>query len=149
MGLALAKANHPAEASDYLSALLKRDPENALANLGQARIAATQGNTVNAVKFFHRAIDGTWPAGQEQNRMQARLELASLLEKTGQRTQAIAELLAALGPAASDATMKKKIGRLLLGYGAPREAVDVFRNVVQMDDRDAEAYAGRVRRRSY
>ena len=142
LGLALAKANHPAEASDYLSALLKRYPENALANLGQARIAATQGNTVNAVKFFHRAIDGTWPAGQEQNRMQARLELASLLEKTGQRTQAIAELLAALGPAARDATMKKKIGRLLLGYGAPREAADVFRNVVQMDDRDADAYAG-------
>jgi thioredoxin-like negative regulator of GroEL len=34
--------------------------------------------------------------------MQARFELAALLEKTGQKTQAIAELLAALGSAARD-----------------------------------------------
>ena len=81
LGLALAKANHPAEASVYLNALLKRDPENALANLGEARIAAAQGKTADAVKFYRRAIDGTWPAGQTQNRMQARFELASLLEK--------------------------------------------------------------------
>jgi tetratricopeptide (TPR) repeat protein len=83
-----------------------------------------------------------WPAGQDENRVQARFELASLLEKSGQRTQAIAELLAALGPAARDTTMKNKIGQLLLSYGAPREAADVFQNMVQTDDRDADAYAG-------
>ncbi len=142
LGLALAKDKHSAEASVYLNALLKRDPENALANLGEARIAAAQGNAADAVKFYRRAIDGSWPAGQEQNRMQARFELAALLEKNGQRTQAVAELLAALGPAARDTTVKKKIGQLLLGYGAPREAADVFRNIAQTDDRDAEAYAG-------
>jgi tetratricopeptide (TPR) repeat protein len=125
-----------------LNALLKRDPENALANLGEARIAATDGQTGDAVKFYRRAIDGSWPADQTQNRMQARFELASLLEKTGQRTQAIAELLAALGPAAHDAAVQKKIGQLMLSYGAPREAADVFRNVVQTDDRDGDAYAG-------
>ncbi len=142
LGLALAKASHPAEASDYLAALLKRDPENALANLGEARIAAAQGKTADAVKFYRRAIDGAWPAGQMQNRMQARFELALLLEKTGQRTPAIAELLAALGPAAHDTAVRKKIGQMLLSYGAPREAADVFRNVAQTDHRDAEAYAG-------
>jgi chloride channel protein, CIC family len=142
LGLALAKAGHPAEGSVYLSALLKRDPENALANLGEARIAATQGDSADAVKLYHRAIDGSWPAGQEQNHMQARLELASFLEKNGQRTQAIAELLAALGPAARDTALKEKIGRLLLSSGAPREAADVFRNLIQADDRDAQAYAG-------
>jgi tetratricopeptide (TPR) repeat protein len=142
LGLALAKANHPAEASDYLSALLRRDPENALANLGEARIAAAQAKTADAVKYYRRAIDGSWPAGQEQNRMQARFELASLLEQAGQRTQAIAELLAALGPAVRDASAKRKIGQLLLSYGAPREAADVFRNMAQADHRDAAAYAG-------
>jgi chloride channel protein, CIC family len=141
LGLALAKGQHLAEASVYLNALLKRDPENALANLGQARIVAAQGKAADAVKFYRRAIDGAWPAGQDRNRMQARLELASLLEKNGQRTQAIAELLAASGPA-RDPTLKKKIGQLLLSYGAPREAADVFRDVVRTDDRDANAYAG-------
>ena len=130
------------EASTYLNALLKRDPENALANLGEARMAAEQGKTADAAKFYRRAIDGTWPAGQDQNRMQARFELASLMEKAGQRTQAIAELLAALGPAAHDTTVKNKIGQLLLSYGAPREAADVFRNMAQPDDRDSNAFAG-------
>ena len=142
LGLALAKDKHSAEAQVYLNALLKRDPENALANLGEARIAAEEHKTANAVKFYRRSIDGSWPADQAQNRMQARFELAALLDKTGQKTQAIAELLAALGSAAHDSSVKKKIGQLLLSYGAPREAADVFRNVVQTNDRDADAYAG-------
>jgi tetratricopeptide (TPR) repeat protein len=142
LGLALAKGGHPEEASAYLRALLKRDPENALANLGEARIAAAQGKTADAVKFYHRAIDGSWPAGQEQNRMQARFELASLLVKTGQKTQAVAELLAAVGSVAHDAAMKNKIGRMLLSYGTTREAADVFRDVIKADDQNADAYAG-------
>jgi tetratricopeptide (TPR) repeat protein len=142
LGLALAKAGHPDEASVYLNALLKRDPENALANLGEARIAAAQGKSADAAKLYRRAIDGPWPTGQEQNHMQARLELASLLENNGQRIQAIAELLGALGPAAHDTVLREKIGGRLLSYGAPREAANVFRNLIQTDDRDAQAYAG-------
>jgi len=84
LGLALTKDNHPAEASVYLNGLLKRDPENALANLGEARLAEAQGRTADAAKFYRRAIDGAWPAGQQKTRMQARFELASLLEKSGQ-----------------------------------------------------------------
>ncbi|HTW66920.1 MAG TPA: chloride channel protein [Bryobacteraceae bacterium] len=142
LGLALAKDKHTAEASTYLSALLKRDPENALANLGEAHIQADNGKTADAVKLYRRAIDGSWPPGQDQARMQARFELVSLLGKAGQKTQAVAELLAALGPAAHDNALKIKIGQMLLGYGALREAADVFRNVVQADSHDAQAYAG-------
>ncbi len=141
LGLALVKDEHLAEGSVYLNALLKRDPENALANLGEARILAAQAKSADAVKLYHRAIDGVWPAGQEQSRMQARFELTSLLEKSGLKTQAIAELLAASG-ASHDHTVKKKIGQLLLNYGAPREAADVFQDVVRTDDRDAHGYAG-------
>jgi tetratricopeptide (TPR) repeat protein len=84
LGLALAKADHPAEASVYLNALLKRDPDNALANIGEARLAAAQGKTVDAIRFYRRAIDGTWPAGQARSRAQAYSELAALLVKSGQ-----------------------------------------------------------------
>jgi len=84
LGLALAKANHPAEASVYLNALLKRDPDNALANLAEARIVAAQGKIVDAIKLYRNAIDGAWPAGQEAARQEAILELASLREKSGQ-----------------------------------------------------------------
>jgi len=142
LGLALVKDQHLAEASVYLNALLKRDPENALANLGQARILMTEGQTAAAVKLYRRAIDGMWPAGQEQTRIQTRFELAALLEKGGQKTQAVAELLSASGTAARDTARKKKIGQMLLSYGAPREAADIFRDVVRTDGRDAEGYAG-------
>jgi chloride channel protein, CIC family len=142
LGLALAQAKHPAEASVYLNALLKRDPENAPANLGEARILAAQGKTGDAIRLYHRAIDGSWPPGEQNSRMEARFELISLLAKGGQRTQAIAELLAALGPAASDLAVKQKIGQLLLGYGAPREAADVFRDITRAGNRNAQAYAG-------
>ena len=62
LGLALVKDQHLAEAAVYLNALLKRDPENALANLGEAQVAVAQGKTADAVKFYRRAIDGAWPA---------------------------------------------------------------------------------------
>jgi tetratricopeptide (TPR) repeat protein len=141
LGLALAKAQHPAEAAVYLNALLKRDPENALANVGEARIVAAQGKTADAVKLYRRAIDGVWPAGQDRTRMQTRFELVSLLDKSGQRTQAIAELLAALG-STHDIAAKQQIGRSLLNYGAPREAADIFRDVARSGDPDGKAYAG-------
>jgi chloride channel protein, CIC family len=142
LGLALAKANHSAEASVYLNALLRRDPENAVASLGEARILASEGKISQAVQLYRRAIDGTWPAGEQNTRMEARFELVSLLAQTGQRTQAIAELLAASGPAAHDIAVKGKIGELLLGYGAPREAADVFRDITRTDAGNAKAYAG-------
>ncbi|MGA2215586.1 MAG: chloride channel protein [Bryobacteraceae bacterium] len=142
LGLALAKANHPAEASVYLNALLKRDPESALASLAEARIAAAQSKTGVAVTLYRRAIDGSWPAGEGPTRLQARFELAALLQKTGQKTQAVAELLAAAGSAAHDTAVQNQIGRTLLGYGATREAADVFRDVIKTDDRNANAYAG-------
>ena len=142
LGLALARQNHFAEASVYLNALLKRNPENTLANLSEARILAEQGQTTEAIKLYHRAIDGSWRAGEEQTRLQARFELVALLAKSGQRTQAISELLAALGSAGHDNALKVKIAEQLLGYGAYREAADIFHNVVQTDAKNADAYAG-------
>lgn len=85
LALALARDNHAEEASVYLTALLKRDPENGPANLAEARILSAQGRTTEAVKLYRRAIGGSWPAGQEQVRRNASLELTAILEKTGQR----------------------------------------------------------------
>jgi tetratricopeptide (TPR) repeat protein len=48
LGLALAKANHPAEASVYLDALLKRDPQNGLS----AEAYAELGNTEVALQNY-------------------------------------------------------------------------------------------------
>jgi tetratricopeptide (TPR) repeat protein len=142
LGLALVKTGRLEEASVYLEELVRRDPTNGRANLGLARIAAEQGRTADAVKCYHRAIDGSWPADQAANQVQARFELAALLEKAGSRAEATAELLAMLDSAPNDSAVKKRIGRLLLDYGSPQQSADVFRSLVRENSGDAEAYAG-------
>jgi CIC family chloride channel protein len=143
LGLTLVKTDHLEEASVYLEELLRRDPTNGRANLGLARIADRQGRTADAVTCYHRAIYGSWPADQVANQVQARFELAGFLEKAGLRTQAAAELLALFEHAApSDTAAKKRIGRLLLDYGSPRQSADVFRGLVSENNSDAEAYSG-------
>lgn len=141
LGLELVKIGRLDEGAVYLREVLKNDPTNPEANLGLARIAAAGDHTPNAVTFYHRAIDATWPAGQEQERVQARFELADYLAKQGMKTQAIAELLATLEQTRDHAT-KKRIGRLLLQYGAVRQAADLFREIAQSSPADAEAWSG-------
>jgi tetratricopeptide (TPR) repeat protein len=74
--------------------------------------------------------------------MEARFELADYLRKAGLQKEAIAELLAALEQARGDEAAKMRIGRLLLEHGSPRQAADVFRDVLRTNNRDARAWAG-------
>ena len=141
LGMELVKMGRGDEGAVYLRELLKNDPTNPEANLGLARIAAAGDHTANAVTYYHRAIDANWPAGQEQHRIQARFELADYLAKQGLKTQAIAELLATLEQT-RDNTTKKRIGRLLLQYGALRQAADLFREIAQSSPADADAWSG-------
>ena len=142
LGLALERSDHPAEALVYLDGLVRRDPDNGPANLGIARIRAAEHNISDAVTYYHKAIYGSWPAGADQNRMQARLELANFLLKNGQSTEAVAELLAALGPASQSPGQKRNIAQLLLDYGSPGQAARVFRELLRLNSRDAQAWAG-------
>ncbi len=136
LGLALAKGNHAAEASVYLNALLKRNPENALANLGQARIEAAQNKTADALKFYRRAIDGSWPAGQEKIRMQVRFELASLLEKTGQRQQAADVFRDVLKADDRNADAYARLGADELALENYPAARDAFQKAVEQNPAD-------------
>jgi tetratricopeptide (TPR) repeat protein len=141
LGLTLAKTGHPDETAVYLNEVLKRDPNNGVANLGLARITAARGKTLDAITYYHRAIYGTWPAGEENNRLEARFELADYLKKSGLQKEAIAELLAALEQARNNEAAKKRIGRLLLEYGSPRQAADVFREILRTNSRDPQTWA--------
>jgi chloride channel protein, CIC family len=141
LGLTLMEAGQLNEGAVYLREVLARDPENGPANLGLARIDASQGSMAGAIVHYHRALDGSWPAGAQPDRTEGRYELAALFEKTGQETQAIAELLAAAGQA-RDGASKKHVGQLLLEYGSPHEAADQLREVVRANPLDGEAYSG-------
>jgi tetratricopeptide (TPR) repeat protein/CBS domain-containing protein len=140
LGLTLAKTGHPDEGAVYLNEVLKRDPNNGAGNLGLARIAAARGKTSDAITYYHRAIYGSWPAGEENNRLEARFELAAYLKKSSLQKEAIAELLAALEQARNTDAAKKRIGRLLLEYGSPRQAAEVSQDVLRANNRDAQAW---------
>ena len=141
LAMELVKAKRLDEASVYLHEVLKRDPTNGVANLGLARIAAARQRTSDAVTYYHRAVDGAWTSGQERNRIEARFELADYLSKQDRKTQALAELLGALSQVRDNPT-RKRIGKLLLDYGSPRQSAEVFREVLRDDNADVEAYVG-------
>ena len=131
LGLALVKAGRLEEASVYLNEVLREDPRSGPANLGMARILAQQGRTDEAAERY-RQVQGA----------QARMELAGMLAKAGRRDDARRELLAAIDDTGEDDAARRQAGHLLLQYGFPDDAAQVFRDLLRRNRRDASAYDG-------
>jgi tetratricopeptide (TPR) repeat protein len=100
-----------------------------------------KGDTEQAIAYYHRAIYGAWPSNAQDNRVQALLELVTALGKTMPK-QAQAELLALVAEMPPDNAVRKRAGQLLLQFSLPRDAAAVFQEIVQNNQRDAEANAG-------
>jgi tetratricopeptide (TPR) repeat protein/CBS domain-containing protein len=136
LGLSLAKAQHPEEALVYLNALLKRDPENALANLGEARIEKTEGKKAEAAKLYRKAIDGQWPAGEQRSKLDAYLEFATVLESMGQRREAADALREFIRTDGREATAFAGLGDAELSLEHYPEARDAFRKALERNPSD-------------
>jgi chloride channel protein, CIC family len=142
LGLALAQAGQLPEASIYLNEVIRENPNSGLANLGLARISAAEGNIDAATIYYQRAASGSWPANPDRSRFTTRLELAQALQKAGRVQQARAELISAAATAPDDPALHKETAVALLDYGLPRNAADVFRQVLKRNPRDLAAYDG-------
>jgi CIC family chloride channel protein len=143
LGLALVKAGHTSEAPIYLNEVLREKPGNGPANLGLARVAAQEGRIDDAVSHYQRAIYGAWPEKARENQFQARLELIDVLAKEERRQQAQGELLStAAAIPADDDSLKKQVGQMLIDYGLPKAAENLFRDVAQRNKQDAGALEG-------
>ncbi len=142
LALALAKAGHLNEATIYLKELLRNEPASAPANLGMARVAAQEDRVDEALSYYHRAIDGAWPATAAQHRIDTRLELVQMLGNAGRRQHAQAELLSLLAARHANLDQMKREAPLLLQYGLPKEAAGVFQEIIGRDAQDESAYAG-------
>jgi CIC family chloride channel protein len=142
LGMALAKAGDPGEASIYLNAVLRDRPQSGPANLGLARIAAAENRLDDAVAHYQRAIYGAWPESTEENRFQARLEEVRMLAKAGRPQQARSELLAAASVLPADASARKEVGRMLIDAGLPLDASRLFHDLLQKDPHDSGASTG-------
>src|SRR5579872_798412 len=130
------------EAESHLLELHENDPNDALTDLMLARIAARQGRTGTAVTDYHQAIYGLWPDDPSKNRLQARFELIDLLTRTGQARQARSEIEALADEAPNDTATENRIGDLLLGYGSPQRAMEMYQRVLAKEPRNADAAYG-------
>lgn len=139
---ALVKAGHADEASIYLKDVLRSEPTNAAANLGMARVDVQEGNTDEAVGYYHHAIYGAWSANTAVRRALARVELIHVLGTAGRRQQAQAELLSMLSALPGDISIKTQAASLALEYGLPKEAAGLFHDLTGRDPQNEPAWAG-------
>jgi len=139
---ALIGQGHTGEASAYLLNLWEREPENGVVNLELARIAAQQGHTQEAVRYYHDAVYATWPQDEEWRRRNARVELIELLLRIQAPAEAQAELVALAKNVAEEPTQQQRLGALFLRTGDFEHALDAFVEALKADPRNPEALAG-------
>ncbi len=142
LGSALVQAQHPEEASLYLNAVLKTDPENGPANLGMARITAGEGNLAQTTAAYHKAIFGVWPKAREQEHQEASLELADYLFKQGAQAESALELSGLAQRPQMPVAMKERAGRKLLAIHEPNHAARIFEDLVRTNPQEGNAWAG-------
>jgi tetratricopeptide (TPR) repeat protein len=89
---ALVAAGRAGEARAELDTLWMDAPGSGIVNLELARIARSEGDADDAVRYYHGAIDGAWERDPPAARRSARLELAQLLVDRAMLAEAQAEL---------------------------------------------------------
>lgn len=135
---ALAAAGRPAEARAYFLMLRDAQPGSGPVNLELGRLAARQGLTAEAIRYYHAAIEGAWNTAAEERRREARLELIEFLVAHGARIPAQAELIALHGDLPPDRESRLRIARLTAAAGLREAALALAREVAKAAPRDPE-----------
>lgn len=130
------------EAEAYLVNLWEREPDNGMVSLELARIAAAQGQTERALRFYHNAIYGTWPGSADAARRKARLELIAYLMRIDARPQADAELIDLAASVGENAAQQTQLGLMFVGVGDDQRALAAFRAALRVERHNAAALAG-------
>jgi tetratricopeptide (TPR) repeat protein len=136
---ALIAADRIAEAKAQLLTLWAQTPGAGIVNEELGRIAARERNVTDALRYYHGAIDGSWPLDATGRRREARTELARFLLDRGDLTQAQAELIALLGDLPPDADAIARTGALLLQAGDDSRALQVAQKALDLDAHNGRA----------
>jgi len=139
---ALIAAGHLDAARTYLLNVWDDDSENGAVNLDLARLAARNGNTSDALRYYQSAIYGRWESDAEPQRIQARLELCRFLLSHGRTGEAQGELMALAGSLPSDPSLHTEVAKLFLQAQDKLHALDQFRAALRLDPKRLEALLG-------
>ena len=144
--LALARAllmnGQPEQAIPALDDVLDENSNDGMANLLMARAMTQQHQNASADSFYHRAIYGSWPAGQQDQPVQARLELVRWLAQRGDEQSLLAELIPLEQRAQSDPAIAHALPALYLQAGSLTHAEEAYRAWIREHPNDFEAHAG-------
>ena len=130
------------EAYSYLINLWDRQPENGLVNLELARIAAQRTQNEQALRYYRNAVYAAWPADQEGQRRDARVELIAFLLRTNARSQAESELIALEENMGNDPSQQVQIGDLFVRTLDYERALSAYRLSLKSDRHNSAAEAG-------
>jgi tetratricopeptide (TPR) repeat protein len=130
------------EAAARIETLLAIDPNNGPANLLSARLMVSEAHIPDAESHYHRAIYGSWPDSAPVHRLAVRMELVDLLASRGEKEELLAELLAIESEAQGNTATLKQIAHLYRVAGSPARGANVYRELIQNNPDDIDAYAG-------
>ncbi len=137
---ALTAAGRTDEAKAYLTGLWERDPGNAQVNLELGRLAARQGNTEEALRYYHSAMYDDWPGRDPaEARRDVRLELFRFLIRQGDQAQAEAELIGMAALLPPDPALYTEVGQLFMEVGDHARAAFEFEGALKLDPNAGEA----------
>jgi tetratricopeptide (TPR) repeat protein len=139
---ALTATRNTAEADPLMDEVLQRKPNDGAANLTAARLKAMERDPKEAEAFYHRAIYGEWTGNAAARSRDARFELVQLLAERNARQELLSELISLEAEADGDDGLFRKIGSLFLSADSPNRAADVFRQLIERNPDDAQAYEG-------
>ncbi len=130
------------EAYAYLLNLWEREPEDGVVNLELARIAAQRSQTEQAVRYYHDAVYAAWPADQNAERRDARLELIELLLRNNEKAEAQAELIALAENGGDNPVQQEHLGELFVRAQDYEHALAAYRESLKGERRNPPALAG-------
>ena len=140
---ALAAGNHIAEAQSYLLTLWQDEPGNSTINLQLARLAAREGKTQTALRYYHDAIYGFWSEGDATvRRQETRLELIHYLLGLRDATRADSELIALTSELPPKVGAHTEVGWLFMEAGDPDRALQEFEQALRLSPKVTSALRG-------
>jgi tetratricopeptide (TPR) repeat protein len=139
---ALVAAKKSEDAQPLMNEILLREPDDGRANLSAARLALENGQSADAISYYHRAIYGDWPQNAPAHRVAARMEVIHLLAAEKKNQELLAELLPLEEEAKTNIPIQKDLGHLFLIAGSPNRAAGAYRAMIDRDPKDADAHSG-------
>ena len=130
------------ESEAYLVHLWEGSPQDSTINLALARLATRRHSVDDAIRFYHNAIYGVWPADPDRNRRQTRFELIDFLLQQKAFPQAQAELIALTQMLPPETAAHVAVAKRFQQAQDLPSALAQYEIALKLDHKDADAFAG-------